>query len=135
MNRKTTTAFASALLLVSAAAFAGTPAKTTKPAMPAKTEKTATIQKASVKKAPHEATSHKPMPSRHARRHRLASRGGTRETLGDRETDALNALELAGYRNVQDMHATGANIVASVEKNNKRITVTVMPDGKVHPAA
>ncbi len=134
MNRKTATAFAAALLLVSASAFAGT-AKTTKAAMPAKTEKTATIHKTSAKQTAHKVAMHKAKASHHAWRHKQAGRKRAPETLGDRETNALNALELAGYSDVQGMHAKGANIVASVEKNKKRSTVTVMPDGTVHPAA
>ena len=134
MNRKTATAFAAALLLVSASAFAGT-AKTTKAAMPAKTEKTATIHKTSAKQTAHKVAMHKAKAPHHAWRHKQAGRKRAPETLGDRETNALNALELAGYSDVQGMHAKGANIVASVEKNKKRTSVTVMPDGTVHPAA
>ena len=135
MNRKTATAFAAALLLVSAAAFAGTPAKTAKTAMPAKTEKTAANHKTPATKAPHEGAMHMARPSRHAWRHRHTGPKRARETLGDRETNALNALELAGYRDVQDVHAKGANIVASVDKNRKPVPATVMPDGTVQPAA
>lgn len=50
---------------------------------------------------------------------------------GDREVNALNALEAAGYRGFADLHSKGSDFIATAHKNGKMFDVTVRPGGKI----
>ena len=52
---------------------------------------------------------------------------------GDRATDALNALEAAGYRSIADLHPEGRNIAADAARAGMEHAVIVTPSGKITP--
>jgi hypothetical protein len=54
-----------------------------------------------------------------------------RVTQGDREVSALNSLEAAGYRNFDNLRASGHDFVATATKAGKTFDVTVLPSGKI----
>jgi hypothetical protein len=61
-------------------------------------------------------------------RHHIAMKSANR---GDREVNALNALEAAGYRQFNNLHASGRNFVATAQKAGKSYDVTVNPSGGI----
>lgn len=50
---------------------------------------------------------------------------------GHSEVHALNALQAAGYRQLKDLHAKGAEFVGTAQKAGKSYDVTVMPSGSI----
>jgi hypothetical protein len=50
---------------------------------------------------------------------------------GHREVQALNTLESAGYRQFNNLHASGTNFVATAMKAGKSYDVTVTPAGRI----
>jgi hypothetical protein len=50
---------------------------------------------------------------------------------GHSEVHALNALQAAGYRQLNDLHAKGADFVGTARKAGKSYDVTVMPSGAI----
>lgn len=54
---------------------------------------------------------------------------------GNEEIRALNALESHGYRQFNDLHAKGADFVATARKNGRLYDVTVMPSGHIRAAS
>ena len=50
---------------------------------------------------------------------------------GDSEVQALNKLEASGYRQFKNLHAQGADFVATATKSGKTYAVTVRPSGTI----
>ena len=50
---------------------------------------------------------------------------------GDSEVQALNKLEASGYRQFKNLHAQGADFVATATKSGKTYDVTVRPSGTI----
>ncbi len=92
----------------------------------AMTPNTANVSHTNVATSP--STSGNKTATHYGHRNRLARNSSTR---GDREVHALNALEAAGYRQFTDVHARGANFVATAQKAGKSYDVTVMPSGNI----
>lgn len=62
------------------------------------------------------------------RAHRISV---SRSTRGNREVNALNALEAAGYRQFDNLHADGRDFVATAHKAGKSYDVTITPSGAI----
>ena len=104
------TGTAAALLLTSAAV--GAPAATTGSGHAAITQ-----------------TDHNTKSKTHHRHHNhLAKKASIR---GDNEVHALNVLEAAGYRQLNNLHAQGLDFVAKAEKAGKSYNVSVTPTGSI----
>lgn len=69
--------------------------------------------------------------------HNMAKKGSPRKTAknmsiqGNREVRALNALEAAGYRQFNNLHAKGADFVTTAMKAGKSYSVTVTSAGRI----
>ncbi|HEX4105500.1 MAG TPA: hypothetical protein VHX92_04650 [Rhizomicrobium sp.] len=50
---------------------------------------------------------------------------------GDREVEALNRLESAGYRQFDNLRHKGAGFVATAMKSGKSYDVTITPAGRI----
>jgi len=82
----------------------------------------------------HKVAMHKTIAKKHwhAAMHKTA---WNRRTLGDREINALNVLEAAGYRTFKDMHVQGQDVAIQVTKKGASKNLLVTPAGKIMPAA
>ena len=121
MNRKMATGLASALLLAGTAAFAGTPADKIQMQTHAMLEKVALHRSA-------------PMAMARDTAHSMLRKAAWKDpaaTIGDREVNALNVLEAAGYRTVKSMHPNGRDIVVKAMKAGKDYSLVVSPEGKI----
>ena len=96
--------------------------------------------------SPGMAATSSPAPSSHVKATSNASSSMKKETLhhvrakkismnssksGRSEVRALNTLEAAGYRQLNDLHAKGADFVGTVQKAGKTHDVTVTPAGGI----
>jgi hypothetical protein len=95
----------------------------------AATNATATASQSKV--AGHSSTSMQKKTVRHTHRKKIAMNTSTR---GDKEVNALNSLEAAGYRQFANLHAMGAGFVGTAQKAGKIYDVTVMPSGSIKAA-
>lgn len=98
------------------------------------TTKTATTKTASAKTASNESAKTSAKAVHHHKMARTEHRKKTAENVsvqGNREVDALNTLESAGYRQFDNLHANGANFVATAMKSGKSFDVTVTPAGQI----
>ena len=53
------------------------------------------------------------------------------EEVSYRQVQALNKLEASGYRQFENLHARGADFVATATKGGKTDAVTVRPSGTI----
>ena len=124
MYRKLIPAATALLALTSVAALAAPApsAQTPAPATNTQTNAKASDQHAAQSAAAHQTTRHR------AKMHHV------RMTVNDdRETNALNRLEGAGYTRFKDVKMEGQNVVADVAKGGKFQHVEVNPVGTITP--
>lgn len=81
-----------------------------------------------VEATPHASSSMKKKAMHHARGKKVAM---INSKSGRSEVHALNALEAAGYRQLKDLHAKGADFAGTAQKAGKSYDVTVMPSGSI----
>ncbi len=123
MSHKFLFAAAASAMLLTAPALA---AATTQHAVHAQAKTAAKTQAASTKTA-----SSKAVPAKTTRHHHRSKIARNMSVRGDREVRALNALESAGYRKFNNLHASGTNFVATAMKAGKSYDVTVTPAGSI----
>ena len=133
-------AVASATLLTGPALAAVAPTHAVQSATTSKTKtastKTAPTKMASTKAAPTRTASAKtgsakiaaPKTSDHNHHAKMAKNVLGR---GNGEVRALNALESAGYRQFNNLHASGTDFVATAMKAGQSYDVTVTPQGRI----
>lgn len=137
MNLKMATGLMSALLLAGTTSLAATPAHNakiqahTKMEIPATVKVTAHLKPVS-KMAIHTISTSKSMMHKAWNTNlRKAAWKGPMATVGDREVNALNALEAAGYRTFMHMHPSGTSIAVQAMKGGKEYSLNVAPSGKI----
>ena len=141
-------AVASAVLLSSATALAATSAAANDQmqhsATPAKGMATTVMatKAAARKKAVDADKSHKAMASKkmahkawHKTKASKAAWHPKKASTGEREVQALNLLEAAGYRSITGVHPKGMNIMATAVKAGKTQSLKITPDGKILPTS
>lgn len=136
-------AAAAGAMLVTAPALAATASKHATHMQSASQTKAATTKAASTKTASSKTTPAKmasttAMPAKTVHhRSKMAKSEHHKKTAenvgmqGSREVDALNTLESAGYRQFNDLHASGTDFTATAMKAGKSYDVTVTPAGKI----